>query len=82
MEGRTLRHRWEFDGQVMAEVPIHVSAPRWRAYSSKRLLPGQTGTWTVSVVDDADRVLRSETLGYELATPEADSPTPPASPQP
>jgi hypothetical protein len=81
MEGRTVRHRWELGGQTMAEVPFNVGAARWRAYSSKRLMPGQTGTWTVSVVDEAGNVLRSETLGIALATPEPSPATPPAAPQ-
>jgi hypothetical protein len=81
MEGRTLRHRWEYDGQVMAEVSFTVGAPRWRYYSSKKLLPGQTGSWTASVVDESGAVLRSETLTRALATPEPTSPTPPAAPE-
>jgi hypothetical protein len=82
MEGRTIRHRWEFGGQVMAEVPFTVGAPRWRAYSSKRLVPGQAGSWTVMVVDESGQVLRMESLDRALATAEPTSPTPPASPAP
>jgi hypothetical protein len=82
MEGRTVRHRWALDSQVMADVPFQVGGPRWRVYSSKLLLPDQPGSWTVSVVDESGSVLRSEALGPALATPEAPSPTPPAAPQP
>jgi hypothetical protein len=81
MEGRTVRHRWELDGQVMAEVPFTVGSPRWRVYSSKRLMPGQTGSWTVSVVAESGEILRSEVLGRALATPEPSTPTPPAAPE-
>jgi hypothetical protein len=81
MEGRTVRHRWELDGQVMAEVSFHVGAPRWRVHSSKRLLPGQPGSWTVSVVDESGNILRSETLSRALASPEPSSSTPPAAPE-
>ena len=82
MEGRTVRHRWELDGQVIAEVPFQVGGPRWRVYSSKSLLPAQPGSWTVSVVDESGSVLRSETLSRALATGEPSSPLPPAAPQP
>jgi hypothetical protein len=81
LEGRTVRHRWELDGQVMAEVPFLVGAPRWRGHSSKRLLPGQPGSWTVSVVAESGEILRSEVLQRALATPEPSSPTPPAAPE-
>jgi hypothetical protein len=81
MEGRTVRHRWELDGQVMAEVSFQVGAPRWRVHSSKRLLPGQPGSWTVSVVDESGNILRSETLARALASPEPSSPMPPAAPE-
>ena len=78
MQGQTVRHRWEYAGEIMAEIEFKVSAERWRIYSSKRFLPGQTGPWTVSVVDEAGRVLRSETLGSAFASsPDA---TPPAAP--
>jgi hypothetical protein len=81
LEGQTVRHRWELAGQVVSEVEFKVGAPRWRVYSSKRLVPGQAGTWTVSVVDETGRMLHSETLGtaYADEEPGADS-TPPAAP--
>jgi hypothetical protein len=81
MEGQTVRHRWELDGQVMAEVSFQVGGPRWRVHSSKRLLPGQPGAWTVSVVDASGNVLEAQTLARALATPEPTSPTPPAAPE-
>lgn len=80
MEGRTVRHRWEHDGQTEAEVAIQVGTSRWRAYSSKRLMPGQTGSWTVSVVDESGNVLRTETLSMALANLEPSTATPPAAP--
>lgn len=50
LAGHQVIHRWEHAGQVMAEVTIEVGADRWRAWSSKRLLPAWTGPWQVSVV--------------------------------
>lgn len=50
LAGREVIHRWEYDGQMMAEVTIEVGADRWRAWSGKRLLPAWTGPWQVSVV--------------------------------
>ena len=79
LEGQTVRHRWEYAGHIMAEIPFTVGAQRWRIYSSKRFLPGQMGPWTVSVVDESGRVLRSETLGNALAgNPASSAPAAPA----
>jgi len=80
MQGQTVRHRWELGGQVMAEIEFKVGAQRWRVHSSKRFIPGQVGVWTVSVVDETGRVLRSETLGRALAGSPPASPSVPAAP--
>jgi hypothetical protein len=50
LEGRTVVHRWIYDGRVMAEVEFEVRGPRWRVWSSKDLLPDWIGDWTVEVV--------------------------------
>ncbi len=53
LQGRTVIHRWEFEGEVVSEVDIQVKGPRWRAYSIKRLNPGEEGKWTVFVMDES-----------------------------
>jgi hypothetical protein len=53
LQGRTVTHRWEFEGQVVSEVAFKVGGPRWRVYSVKSLNPGETGKWTVFVVDES-----------------------------
>jgi hypothetical protein len=50
-EPTTVEHVWMHDGQEIARVPLTVQGPRWRTWSSKDILPGWTGTWTVKVVD-------------------------------
>ncbi|WP_459863177.1 DUF2914 domain-containing protein [Endothiovibrio diazotrophicus] len=62
LAGRTLAHRWEYQGRLMAEVRQRIDANRWRAWSSKRLLPQWEGEWQVSVVDEEGDVLRTDTL--------------------
>jgi hypothetical protein len=64
MTGQVVIHRWEYNGNVMADVSIDVGGPRWRAYSSKNLLPSQTGEWKVSVVDGAGNVITEKTFNY------------------
>ncbi len=69
LEGTTLIHRWEYQGRVMAEVPIEIGGPRWRVYSTKNLEPGWTGEWQVSAVDESGAVLQTTSLTYTKAAP-------------
>ena len=64
LQGQTVIHRWTYNDEVKAEVPIKVRSPRWRAYSSKKLLPGWTGDWKVEVVDTSGTVLGTRQLIY------------------
>jgi len=53
LQGRTVKHRWEFEGQFMGEVEFQVGGPRWRVYSKKTLNSDVTGKWTVMVLDQS-----------------------------
>ncbi len=64
LAGGTISHRWEYNGEIMAEVPLDIGGSRWRTHSSKRLFKGWTGEWKVSVVDDSGQVLRSVNFNY------------------
>lgn len=64
LAGHTITHRWEYAGEVVAEVPFEVGGPRWRVYSKKRLLPTQAGKWSVVVVDESGWVLHAEMFEY------------------
>ncbi len=67
MQGETITHRWEFNGQVMAEVSFEIGGPRWRVNSSKTLQPIWLGQWTVTVVDGQGNELSSESFTYVTA---------------
>jgi len=82
MEGQTVTHRWEHDGQVMAEVPFDVRGARWRVYSSKTLDPSWLGAWRAAVVDAAGRVLASDEFEYVRAVPAATGAAPEPEPEP
>ena len=81
--GTTVIHRWEWNGTVMAEVPIEVGSARWRAYSSKQLDPVWLGEWKVTVVDRWGEVLAERHFSYVEAEKRPPAPkgeqTPPAS---
>lgn len=52
LEGQSVTHSWEYDGQVISKKEFKVKGPRWRVYSQKELDPSMTGKWTVIIRDD------------------------------
>ena len=79
MQGQTATHRWEYNGEVMAEIAFEVKGPRWRVWSSKKLPPESLGEWRVSVLNSANEVINESTLNV-VATPATESAQPPAAP--
>ena len=67
LAGRTVTHRWEYEGEVMAEVRFEVGGPRWRVFSKKSLSPSQTGKWTVVVVDESGWALHAAMFDFRAA---------------
>ncbi|NIO29580.1 MAG: DUF2914 domain-containing protein [Candidatus Latescibacteria bacterium] len=67
LQDHTITHRWMHGGEVRAEVPIAIGGPRWRVYSSKKLIPAWTGEWKVEVVDAEGNVLGTKLLVYYSA---------------
>lgn len=65
--GQHVTHRWEYEGEVMAEVGFDVEGWRWRVWSRKNLRPEWRGTWRVSVVDQSGQVVLQRELTYEPA---------------
>ncbi|MDH5651113.1 MAG: DUF2914 domain-containing protein [Gammaproteobacteria bacterium] len=70
MSGQTAKHRWEYNGKVMAEVEFNVKGPRWRVWSSKTFNPEWTGDWKVSVINAAGEVISEKNLNYAAAEPQ------------
>lgn len=71
MQGLEIVHRWEHDGELVAEVPLAIQGPRWRVFSSKELTTEATGTWTVTVVGRDGQILAQRVLEYISAEPAA-----------
>ncbi|MBN1379669.1 MAG: DUF2914 domain-containing protein [Gammaproteobacteria bacterium] len=68
LQGQQAVHRWEYNGEVVAEVPFNVGGNRWRVWSSKNLQPEWTGGWKVSVVNGSGDVIAIQSLQYEAAS--------------
>ncbi|ATD01707.1 hypothetical protein PTE01_31570 [Pseudoalteromonas tetraodonis GFC] len=52
LQGQQVKHIWLFEGEVMAEVSLKVTSPRYRTYSTKNIMDSQLGNWRVDVVDE------------------------------
>ena len=78
LPGGSVKHRWEYNGELMAEIPFTIGGPRWRVYSSKTLDPQWLGEWKVSTIDASGSVLSVNTFTYmEGTTPANSSPAAP-----
>lgn len=64
LSGQQVRHRWEYNGNVEAEVEFQVEGDRWRTYSSKTMDPNKLGEWTVLVIDQEGWPLKAVVFEY------------------
>ncbi len=46
----TIYHIWYHGKRQVARVELSISPPQWRTYSSKIILPGWKGGWSVEIV--------------------------------
>lgn len=49
MAGKQIEHRWLFNGDPVAVVPLSIGSDSWRTYSSKLIVPEWQGDWQVQV---------------------------------
>lgn len=59
LAGQTLSHRWEREGETMADISFVIGPGTWRVHSSKRVTPAMTGAWRVVMVDEVGAELAS-----------------------
>ena len=46
-EPTSILHEWYWQGALLATVELDVDSDAWRTWSSKKIMPHQTGSWTV-----------------------------------
>jgi type II secretory pathway predicted ATPase ExeA len=51
LSGRTVLHRWEWNGRIMQERQLHPTSQSWRAYTAMTIVGDMRGSWGVSAVD-------------------------------
>ncbi|RJE77403.1 hypothetical protein BGP78_08640 [Pseudoalteromonas sp. MSK9-3] len=62
LQGKMIHHLWFHQDQLMAEIPLTVGAVRYRTYSSKNIMPSQTGQWRVEVVTQQGQLLAQKSF--------------------
>ncbi|MGH8657543.1 MAG: DUF2914 domain-containing protein [Gammaproteobacteria bacterium] len=65
LKGKTVTHRWEYQGQTMLTIPFKIGSDRWRVYSNKSLPTKMTGPWRVIVADSTGAVLAAKEFHYQ-----------------
>jgi len=48
---QTIYHRWLYQGQLMAEIPLTITSATFRTWSSKNLTSAWAGEWIIEVLD-------------------------------
>jgi hypothetical protein len=74
MAGQTVRHRWEYQGEIVLDYQFEIGTDSWRIYSVKTLDPEWVGEWKASAVDAAGSSLSVNTFTY-LVQPNAEKNT-------
>ncbi|MBL7003069.1 MAG: DUF2914 domain-containing protein [Gammaproteobacteria bacterium] len=59
-----ITHQWVYNDKEMYRLGFNVKGPRWRVWSSKRLLPKFHGSWTVNILNANDEVIDSKSFVY------------------
>jgi hypothetical protein len=59
-EGAEVKHVWYAGETVIGEVPLKITTPSFRTWSSKTVYPGLEGDLSVAVVDAEGNVLKKD----------------------
>lgn len=70
LEGETVMHRWQYDGETRAEISFEVDGPRWRVWSNKGMPAEQTGDWVVLITSNNGEVI--DRFEFELVEADTD----------
>ena len=60
----TIYHRWIYQNRVMATVPLKITSPLYRTWSSKRLASAWKGQWHVEVLNQQKNVIARYSFRY------------------
>ena len=57
-EDTEIVHNWYYGETLMAGINLHVGSSSWRTYSTKNILPEQTGEWKVEIMSQSGELLK------------------------
>ena len=60
LNGRSVLHRWEWNGRVMQERQLQPASQSWRTYTGMGITGDMKGSWRVSAVDAASGKILAE----------------------
>ena len=63
--GEKIVHRWEHEGEVVAQASFDVGGDSSPIYSSEELPPATPGNWRVVVTDAQGNVIRADRFSYQ-----------------
>ncbi len=61
-ESTEVKHIWYSGDKAISEVPLKITMPSFRTWSSKTIYPGLEGDMSVEVVDADGNVLKKDTF--------------------
>ena len=57
-ENTEILHNWYFGDKLVASIPLHVGSTNWRTYSSKKIVPTNSGEWKVEILSQDETLLK------------------------
>ncbi|NPA71331.1 MAG: DUF2914 domain-containing protein [Gammaproteobacteria bacterium] len=66
-EATTLYHRWRFNNQYLATLPLKVEKGRFRTWSSKKMSSAWQGRWDVELLDKQQHVIFRKSFTYGVS---------------
>ncbi|BBP42509.1 DUF2914 domain-containing protein [Thiosulfativibrio zosterae] len=63
-KGETIYHRWRYQNQIMATIPLTIKADVYRTWSSKRMSSAWQGEWTLEVLNAQQQPIHRQTFRY------------------
>ncbi len=57
--GTTITHKWFYEDELLAAVPLEIRSDLYRTRSSKRILPGWSGPWRVEVAAEDGTTIKT-----------------------
>lgn len=58
-EDIAITHNWYYQDALVTQVTLNVRSSNWRTWSSKTILPDQTGEWRVEVTSESGETLKT-----------------------